>query len=1110
MTATAKQLAILNLAGELSSELANYFAQKQVLVVDPAVDATKEEWTHILTRNVDDFNFIKETYKTFEKEIKVISLSDVKSARNFIFANGKMIFDERWMDSAVGVFILDKFFQEYAGISLSDNYPKFAEKGSFNLMNPFNTGEYTDRMVHEAFDHGVAALSVKTYFDHLNMYLAGLKKKGKVGYPIEVSYGVFDDVFGVQVHFYSEGLIMEDVTGSLSPNISRHTEENLLHISVQSTDFFDFTFLAAVKKVVITGVWTKTESIAAANRGLMLVNLLSAASVAGLESEDITSNLLPSEEPADNTEKVALPKGELPEERIKISGDEFTESIAESISSSLEIDNIRQIISGTPENDEETLVSGNFETEDGKTSIAPDKAEKDILNVIKGQIEEEKAVFKLGGDKFSADNFAMRIAAGVANAPQGKGMMQVKSLGEKLPDTLKSGLFAFASKLGKNVDELSVDDLENFQTNEVPKIVKGHLTSSRRAAEEDNIQLIADQFEEELKVFSITEQKLNPDDFAMRVAAGVTSRAQGANMMKVKSIGEALPVSIKTGLYDFAKGLNKNADELTSADLAKFQQTELSEIIKNQLVIENQKSTTGKDVGLLNDIRGKLEKKLKKEFKQDSIETILDEATSVGDQLRVKGVVKSSLKESMDSQFQLSHKESISKDEQEKLVKSLSSSLGEDEEKIRKIVVAETAPSSNSLFQAPAVDPQVAKKLERVDKENALLKENLKTVMSELKVLKESKTQINGIASRAEEEAKKIVIESKFDAQDEQLRNELQERLAKKQSISIDEQAKFADLMEREKQLLQQAKEEEKKAKRAQIESGQREQLFIQELEKANRQIRSKDLMLEKTKEALQKTIAKKDFDTNELKTRIDQLNREKATSPVHTQALTIKELEKQNNGLTKMLEMAKSKINALNANLQAKSDDGSAKEEARRLTLMNTQFKNQYEAAKRDVSKLMEKLNAEAATANNLRQEIKDLEALVKKTNIDAGKTLPTAANPDLELSLKRSQAQNALMENQLKEISNKLRDTETKFAEFLKNQKASTNLADESRSKTAQLEANVKKLTADLLDSRNQLGELKKEANKLRQEKTALQNQVDKFKKDTEKAKGNTKKSA
>ncbi len=225
MTEVKQPIIILNLAGELSPDLSHYFSERGIELILPEDSKPDHAITHLLTKNVQDFNGLKNQYQSLSKNIKIISLSPVQELEDFVGANGKLILQDIWLTNGFGRFILDKFFQDYGGISISDSFPVFKEKGAFNVANPFNTGEYLDRMVHSAFESGVSALSMKTFFDHMIMYLAGLKTKGKVGLPLEITYGNFEDIFGVQLHFFSQDLILEDLTMSLSRHVSKNAEE---------------------------------------------------------------------------------------------------------------------------------------------------------------------------------------------------------------------------------------------------------------------------------------------------------------------------------------------------------------------------------------------------------------------------------------------------------------------------------------------------------------------------------------------------------------------------------------------------------------------------------------------------------------------------------------------------------------------------------------------------------------------------------------------------------------------------------------------------------------------------------------------------------------------
>lgn len=421
MTEMVNTPIILNLAGALTQELSSYFTSKGIKVVDPLVDSSLQEWSHILVRDLESFDAIGDTYGTLDNNIKVICLSQPRDLKNFMMNNGKLVLDESWLKGAFGTFLLDKFFQEYGGVSLADNYPKFKELGAFNITNPFNTGEYLDHLVYNAFENGMSALSIKTYFDHLLMYLTSLKNKGRVGFPIEVTYGTFNDVYGLQMHFFSENMQIEDVTNSLTSSITKTPEEYLLYVSLQSSDFFDFTYLPEVSKVVITGLWTKDESIKTENKGMMFT-----ASVAG------------------NT--VSVPAG--PDSATPfVLNDGAIEDLS-SLVSPAGANDLHIIPADAPVEEEEMRIIPAHEVEEEVvTTVSGGEQEEEFSTTVKGGKEEaDKTLTKISGKKEEKDNFKVTLSSSKEEKP---GNMTVKSLGGS-GDAKGPGMFSFNDRTSAN------------------------------------------------------------------------------------------------------------------------------------------------------------------------------------------------------------------------------------------------------------------------------------------------------------------------------------------------------------------------------------------------------------------------------------------------------------------------------------------------------------------------------------------------------------------------------------------------------------------------------------------------------------------------------------
>jgi hypothetical protein len=866
-----KFLTILNLSGEFPQELQDYFASRKILIVEATAVSGDEIWTHIVTKNVHNFDEINKTYKVTEKGIHVLSLTKVSDLQNFTLNNGNLILDESWLGGQMGPFIMDKFFQEFGGITLGENYPSFKETGAFNVINPFNTGEYLDVMVQRAFEVGVDALTLKTYFDHLIMYLAGLKKQGKAGYPLEVTYGSFEDVFALQIHFFCQELKVSDVTNSLSSVITKKAEEYFLNVAVQSADFFDFSYSPEVNKVIVTGLWTKDERIKFENRGLMFTSLKGSFEVQ-FDSANASSQLVKSIELNDLSDQIILP-----------------ESKAEDLA--------KFNLGGLPSDVAAEIVPGSEETSDEVHLIRGEKELAELIQNIRGIYEDEKEMMRVsGGEKLDIDQIAIRIAA--------------------------------------SVDESTKD-----------------------------------------------------------------------NNLHVRSLSAKLPEKIKTGLFDFAKGLGKEVEDLSDKEIDRFQIQKMPEIIQESLLA----------------------------------------------QLRAQALITATSKKY-------------------------------DNENVRALEA----------------------KLMASYNDNDKLRNQMKTMVTEIRILKESRTKLADIRLKAAQAANEMNFQPKEDP-DEVLRRQFQIKLQEQKTLNEHDSQKLSTLLERESRLISDLKQEEIKARKLELESVKKDNIFTQEFEKTERQIKAKDLIMIKTKETFLKLVEKKDKEISDLRSKADQMQRALNSGSGAKDAQQMKELDKQNQNLIKQLEVYKAKMTSLASNIQASKADDGLKDELRKLQMMNQQMRNQLDSSRKEIEKLQAKSASDSNTIVFLKQEKAKVDTVLKKAAMEAKETAfapPVNQGPSNDLELKRYQAQNQLLENQIVDMSQKIMTLEGKLNEAAKPQR-SVGGDESSKVKQSQLENSVKKLTQDLVESRNQLAEGKKETNKLRQEKTALQNQIDKMKKEADKGK-------
>lgn len=1036
MTAQKRTISILNLTSELSEGLSSYFMRNSIALHNPADADSSKDFTHILCRGQVDYDLIAKTYDTISKDIKIISLSGVSDTQEFVWANGKLVFDEKWLTTPVGEFILDKFFLEFGGIEIKDSYPKFQELGKFNIINPFNSGEYADVMVYEAYQQEFNGLLIKTYFDHLLMYLISLKNKNKAGIPFEVSYGYYEGVFALQVHFVITDVVLSDISSCLSDVLSDQPLENVLNIALGSTSFFEFTYLNQVKKAVLTAFWLNAD-YKLEHRGLMFTDIDSSGSFLSLPVHESPSWLVKSPVVEDISAKVGVVTSG--DEGVRIKGKDLNEIVAEKVSGGMELEKVKQIINGDIDEQEigqlieglkeeltaPVVVRGSGE-DDEKIKISSKEKYDDVVNIVKGKIEEEKGSFVVkGGEKVDINNFAMKISSGLSNTLKGDDKLKSKLLGQKLPDKIKSSFLNFAKNLNKSPDEMSANELDLFKENIIPEILE--------------------------EVVQLDE---NPT-LAFLSSSGATE--------------------IKNFFKDF--------------------KDELSEGIANQ-------------------------------FQNQNVEDALAHVDSEQDVVKVKDLVKNSLQKSLKEHFHLEQKNDVTKEDEVLIVKTLSTTLKEDESKVQQIfsktkdeLDQEKKNNETLLFKDSAIpkDPKIEEKLRAAEHDNQQLRKQMDYLRNELKNTKDVLLKVQNISNTAMNEVKPQIEKMvEVNSNESRLKDVLIKQIEHSQQLTKEEAVKLSELHDKEKKLIHDIKDQEIAFKKLQLESSQKEAFYMQELEKIQRTMRAKDLVLEKAKDSISTIVGRKDQEIQDLKHRLDQMSKAIANQQGQNNIHQMKDMERKNANLEKMLDVYKNKIQSLAANINrhtGKESDGRYVEENRKLTMIKNQLTNQVDSMKRELKRFEEKANNDQVTIVQLRkdtskllEELKDKDKALQSmaSQASAVGSATTERKVDYAVYIELQQQ----FETKTKDLETRLKDTESKLAEALKVASSKSTPLEDSKGKSYQMEQSLKHLTQEVVTQKTALNESKKEANKLRNEKTALQNQLDKLKKDMEKLRGSAKK--
>lgn len=308
------------------------------------------------------------------------------------------------------------------------------------------------------------------------------------------------------------------------------------------------------------------------------------------------------------------------------------------------------------------MVKGSVEGEE-KIKISSQEKYQDIINIVKGKIEEEKDTYLVKGSKGTdIDNFVMRVSSGLSQKVKGDDKLKSKLLNQKLPEKIKSSFFDFAKKLNKEMSEISEQELDQFRDIVVPDIVN-----------------------------EVVEFDENPT---------------------LNFLSSAGATEIQNFFKDFKEGVSQG-------------------------IIEN--------------------------FESENPEVALDNIAKENDIIKVKEVVKESLQKSLKSHFHLEEKKDVSEDEEKLIVKTLATTLKEDESKIKHVfsktkeeIEKEKQDKETLLFKESGsvkADPRLEGKLRAAENENLQLKKQIEHLKNEVKTSKETIQKVQTIAQSSIAEA---------------------------------------------------------------------------------------------------------------------------------------------------------------------------------------------------------------------------------------------------------------------------------------------------------------------------------------------------------------------
>jgi hypothetical protein len=777
----------------------------------------------------------------------------------------------------------------------------------------------------------------------------------------------------------------------------------------------------------------------------------------------------------------------------------MSEEVANRVAGYMDADILNKILGNKDEDEFKQVVKGGKEAADNfvATISGMDKEKDgDFIKTFTNNVKQKASKMVLKSSASAADikkNINKMVAqtmkemeADVSVDPYLKSFVQ-----GKIPDVIEQNLDRYADKMGQTLESLNEVQMAEFAESEMPELVETVLNEEdyiedfkNSLLNQDEIVIkgdsafdnmspeFQDKFKEKLEEnlekidfvekvddkFIVTDDQVSEDQMQQIVKASMKDAFEEEFALE-KATREEIEVKEKQIIEDLSATLNmeeEKVQDIVKGGTEKAKDKELENVVNN--IFKNQPG----------------EEQAAVVVKDNKVE-VVEEAITV--------------KESEKDQTEASN---------------------EDE----KQVVEE--PKKEQQAPSTLAENALIKKLKTAEEANKRMLDQLKAMELKLKAVGESDKKVQEIDKAAKKEAEEKVKEAakaieNAGIMDEESKKETIEAL-KEGKLSDEDAKKLASALEREAEILNVAKGAEASVKKLQIEMQQKEAKFKSEMERANKTLKAKDLVVEKAKASMKTLVTKKEAEKRELAVQVKELNKRLADDKSTQLVSQVKQLKAENEAIVRSQDVYKKKVEIMSKKMnEAKKNDDSKRlqEENRALSRVKNQLENQLASETKNRKSLEERYDKAKASEQRINSQYVELKSSIKeyegqiKTLKDnqarmanqAGQAAKAADDKALK-ELEQAKQQNTTLQSKMKELTEKLKTLEAE-----KDSDAQTAAPAGGREK--KLEQDNKRLQTEIAKSKSAAAEQKKDYMKMKGENTGLKNQIKTLKRELEKAK-------
>lgn len=1085
-----KKFNILNLVGQLSDALVAYFEQVGANVLTRETCQDFSSLNYILVSSEEQASEVSIEFDAVKNNITLVCIGRIENTKKFLLNNGRSSIEDYSFSNSFSKIVLDKFFTKNFSIHLDESFQgKFRNIEDVKVTSIQNMGSDTDVITLDAFDKNYNIVTIRSFLDHVLYFFAYLKQAGLAGVPYEIEYAESEEgIYCVNLYLSVRNFVAEYIIDSFGLISGKDPSKYLMGIIEKSCDFLEVTFIEEPGKLVISGLWNKLEENQAKICGMSFNNVKTTAQLISEVHNSISAYKDAISQTKDNNTKTNqtsnknLPGGFIgffdnvnresilkihPDKTIKLIAfvvQDYEKKYPDRNASEVTLEDLHKylaeyedqdFISKMVSNDHDILL-------DRIHNMNSIQAYEDEIVRIKESLKDDDDFKQVVGESL-LDELARRVAGSLENEDGN----QIVS-GDKLE---KDDFKALVSGLPKGKENPFLSKISGSFENEKgkfnvvslggagPEKKKAGLFSMIKSSM-DSIDSL-DEVKWEAKAFVKEKGQKHLESKLHEFTGSLGISIEDLNEEQITEFqSDVLPQALDD-LMNNEEAIESFYDEKLASNNRRYDTIEIKQVL-TQKIAENELSYS--------DLLGNKEKVV--QTVSDTFKLDTDAATIVvngTDQLREEKEREIVLEKIINNEIDLNDTENVSDNE---LIRKLAESEAYTIELEKKLKVLEI-----KLAASEATN----KKIETVEAEIA------KKVAVEL-----SKSGVDG-GGIPEEEVNKL----------------------RQGTMSPEDMAKMAILIEKEKGLQNLAREAEKTVRKLQIESEQKEAHFKAEIEKGQKFLKAKEAMVEHIKNSVQNLVSKKDAEITSLRDRVTQMNQKMNDESALKMKRDLQLLEQENSSLKKMGDIYRTKIENMvkkSAKLNKEEELKKIQDEMRALNNMKTQLQNQLNAElKRSKSfedKYMKSKEEEMKNRQEMAKQKTDLksqEAQIKFLRDSLEKLAKQAPAESSTSEKNNASEENVMLKQENAQLTQKvmeLSDTLKKFQEMEDSSKQSGSTSDSNgTAKEKKLESDIKKLQAEIVKGRTAITESKKDIMKYKSENTAMKNQVQMLKREIEK---------